>query len=197
MAQLYGVRNQSGVDANDELMLLTKATTQSEIEYYSEVKKSSYTVTTDNYNFSSTNEHPWLYIENREQSYNLFFNSIIYSFNGGDTNHNRTLIKKLYRNAPSPTAGTIEKEPTNLHFGSIRVPDAVVYTWDGSYSDGMEVDTSNTKNVLTSTVQAGTLVLSDVEGIVLPFGTSVLISFEPEEVGTASISTKIYFKRSE
>lgn len=58
----------------------------------------------------------------------------------------------------------------------------------------MEVDLTNTKNTLTSTVQAGTLVLSDVEGLIMPFGTSVLISFEPEEIGMASISVKVFLQ---
>lgn len=58
----------------------------------------------------------------------------------------------------------------------------------------MTIDLSNSANTLTSTVQAGTLVLSDVEGIILPFGASVAFSFEPEEVGNASISIKVFFK---
>ena len=59
--------------------LHTTAVNQSEIEYLSEFSGDSYSITTDNYTFNSTNSHPWLYIENRETSYNLFFASIIYS----------------------------------------------------------------------------------------------------------------------
>ena len=58
----------------------------------------------------------------------------------------------------------------------------------------MEIDLPSSKNTLTSTVQAGTLILSDVEGILLPFGASVAFSFEPEEIGNGSISIKIFFK---
>jgi len=193
--RLFDIDGQHGTKVNEENMALTHAMFRSEIEYYSAEKGDGYTITTDNYTFNSTAPHPWLYIENREQVYNMFFDSMIYSFNGGDTNHDRTLIKRLYRNPPAPTANMVEKTPTNLNFGSVRVPSINVWTWDGSATDGMEIDTSNAKNTLTSTVQAGTLVLSDVEGIVLPFGTSVLISFEPEEIGMSSISAKILFKK--
>lgn len=197
--QIYGIKKQIGVDVNDDLMLLTEATTRSEIEFISAVKSDAYTVTTDNYEFNSTNEHPWLWIENRDQDNDLFLNSIIYSFNGGNDNHNRTLINKLYRNAPEPTDNRTELSTTNLNFGSVREPDIKAYSWDGSSTDGMEVDTTglDVKNTLTSTVQAGTLVLSNLDGIVLPFGTKFLISFTPEEIGTASISAKIYFKKRE
>ena len=58
----------------------------------------------------------------------------------------------------------------------------------------MSIDLTNSSNTLTSTVQAGTLVLSDVEGLLLPFGSSVSVTFEPEEIGNASISVKIFFK---
>ena len=174
--------------------LHTTAVNQSEIEYLSEFSGDSYSITTDNYTFNSTNSHPWLYIENRETSYNLFFASIIYSYNGGNTSHNRTLTKRLYRNPPAPTANYTSISAANLNFGSVRETDTFIYSWDGSATDGMTIDLSNSANTLTSTVQAGTLVLSDVEGIVLPFGSSVAFSFEPEEVGNASISIKVFFK---
>ena len=174
--------------------LHTTAVTQSEVEYLSENTGDSYSITTDNYTFNSTNPHPWLYMENRETNYHLFFASIIYSYNGGDTNHNRTLTKRLYRNPSRPTANYDTLSAINLNFGSVREADMIIYAWDGSATDGMEIDLPSSKNTLTSTVQAGTLILSDVEGILLPFGASVAFSFEPEEIGNGSISIKIFFK---
>lgn len=174
--------------------LHTAGTNRTEIEYVSINNGDAYSVTTTNYTFNSTNEHPWLYIKNQESNLVMFFDSIIYSYNGGDTNHNRTLIKRLYRNPPEPTANYESLNLNNLNFGSVRVADSLAYAWDGGASDGMDIDLSNSRNTLTSTVQAGTLVLSDVEGMVLPYGTSVLVSFKPEEIGTASISIKIFFK---
>lgn len=173
----------------------TTAVIQSEIEYISLSAGDAYSITTSNYTFNSTNPHPWLYVENRETLYYMFFDSIIYSYNGGNTSHNRTLTKRVYRNPPAPTDNYTTLIPTNLNFGSVRQGDVRVYGWDGSDTDGMEIDFTDTKNTLTSTVQAGTLVLSDIEGMILPFGTSVAFSFEPEEIGNASISVKIFFKK--
>lgn len=194
MAQIIDPRTGYSVKVDRYGRLVSVSSIRSEVEYFSEVNEDSYTITTENYTFNSTNEHPWLYVENKEKQYDMFFDSIIYSYNGGDTNHNRTLIKKLYRNPPQPTANMTELTPKNLNFGSVRKSDTLVYSWDGSATDGMEVDLVEEQSTLTSTVQAGTLVLSDVKGMILPFGTSVLISFKPEEIGMASISLKIFFK---
>lgn len=174
--------------------LLTVSTTRSEIEYLSVARGDCYSITTPNYTFNTINEHPWLFIENREPTLTMFFDSIIYSYNGGDTNHNRTLTKRLYRNPPRPTGNYETVGSNNLNFGSVRIADLFAYSWDGGETDGMDVDLTDTQNTLTSTVQAGTLVLSDVKGMVLPFGTSVLVSFKPEEIGNASISVKIFLK---
>lgn len=174
--------------------LHTTSTIVSEIEYVSLTAGDSYSITTPNYTFNSTNEHPWLWIKNNEPNLTMFFDSIIYSYNGGDTNHNRTLTKRIYRNPPEPTDNYEVLNSNNLNFGSARVANIVAYSWDSTSSDGMEIDLTNTRNTLTSIVQAGTPVLSDVEGMILPFGTSVLISFEPEEIGNASISVKVFFK---
>lgn len=174
--------------------LYTDSVQVSEIENISVENASSYSITTDNYEFNSTNEHPWLYVENRETKVNLFFDSIIYSYNGGNDSHNRTLTKRVYRNPPAPTDNYMSLDGINLNFGSVRAADINAYSWDGGLTDGMDVDLSNSTNTLTSTVQAGTLVLSDVKGLILPYGTSVLISFKPEELGNASISLKLFFR---
>jgi hypothetical protein len=57
----------------------------------------------------------------------------------------------------------------------------------------MEIDLSNTSNFSTSIVGKGSLTLQDIEGVIIPFNTTMLFSFQPEEVGTASISIKMYF----
>ncbi|WP_292484648.1 hypothetical protein [Methanohalobium sp.] len=56
----------------------------------------------------------------------------------------------------------------------------------------MTVDLSNTESFSTSLVTTN-LTLENISGIILGYRNSVLFTFEPEEVGKASISTKFYF----
>lgn len=156
----------------------------------------AYSVTTDNLTFTSTNEHPWLWMKNTNPNLTFFFSSIIYSYNGGNTNYNRSLIKRVYRNPPTPTGRYEEGSAYNLNFGSNKTAQLTVYKWDGT-GDGMEIDLSNTDNFSTSTVQKGTLTLSDIEGVVVPYNSTVLFTYEPEEIGKASISIKFFYNHEE
>lgn len=167
-----------------------------EISYISVANELAFSITTDSITFNSTNEHPWLYVKNTNSDLYLYFSSIMYSFNGGDTNHNRSMIKRVYRNPDAPTARYTECCNANLNIGSNNTALLTSYTWDGSSGDGMDVDASSLNNVSTSIVSCGTLTLDDLEGVVLPYNSSLLFTYEPEEIGHASISAKIYFNHS-
>lgn len=171
----------------------TYSTTIKEISDVSTRNENAFSVTTDVYTFNSTNEHPWLYIKNTNPNLYLYISSIIYSYNGGDTNHNRVMTKRVYRDVSVPTDRYDECCQANLNIGSGNTALLTAYSWDGSTGDGMEIDTSSANNVSTSIVGQGSLTLGDLEGVVLPYNASMLFTYEPEEIGTATISTKLYF----
>jgi len=170
----------------------TYSTTIKEISDVSTRNENAFSVTTDLYTFNSTNEHPWLYIKNTNANLMLYISSIIYSYNGGDTNHNRTMTKRVYRDVPSPTDRYNDYCQANLNVGSNNTALLTAYSWNGN-GDGMEVDISNANYVSTSVVQQGSLTLGDLEGVVLPYNSALLFTYEPEEIGKATISTKIYY----
>jgi hypothetical protein len=157
----------------------------------------AFSITMDIKTFNSTNEHPWLYLRNDNPNMFLFFSSIVYTFNGGDTNHNRCMTKKVYRNPSIPTNHFNELTSTNLNMGSNNPAVLTAYGWDGSENDGMDVDLSDKTSLSTSLVSKGSLLLSDIESVILQYGNSILFTYTPEEIGKASISLKIYFNHQE
>jgi len=175
---------------------VTYTTTQKEVADVSVRTERAFSVTTDAITFNSTNEHPWLWLKNTNSNLLLFFSSIIYSYNGGDTNHNRVMTKRVYRNPSAPTARYTDCCSSNMNMGSNNTADWTVYSWDESAGDGMEVDLTSGTNFSTSLVQKGTLTLGDLEGVVVPFNNTILFTFQPEEVGTAAISIKMFFNHN-
>lgn len=170
----------------------TYSTGLKEISDVSSRSENAYSITTDVITFNSTNEHPWLYMRNDSDLY-LYISSVIYSYNGGDTNHDRVMIKRVYRDVPEPTDRySNDCNQSNLNMGSNNTASLTTYSWDGS-GDGMEIDLTDVKQLSTSLIMKGSLLLGNLEGIILPFNSSMLFTYEPEEVGTASISIKLYF----
>lgn len=155
--------------------------------------KEAFSVTTPVHTFNSLNEHPWLWIRNDNPEKLLFFSSIVYSYNGGDDNHNRIMIKKVYGSPPTPTERYEETNIVNLNIGSLNTPLMTVYSWDGSSGDGMEVDMTDLNSFSTSMVPTSNLILNEIEAVVLGYNASILFTYTPEEIGKSSISAKFYF----
>ena len=191
-----GTGNSQWMEVDSYHRAKTFATKITEFADVSRREEEGYSVSTDALTFNSTNEHPFLFMRNDNTDLLLFFSSIIYSYNGGDTNHNRTMIKRVYHNPPLPTDNYTELDPPNANFSTFRNAQMLSYIWDGSSTDGMEVDLSNIPNLSTSIVPQGSLTLTDLEGIVLGYKSSILFTFQPEEIGKASVSTKIYFNQN-
>jgi len=169
------------------------STSVKEIADISTRNENAFSVTTNTLTFNSTNEHPWLYLRNDNNSLYLYISSIIYSYNGGDTNHNRTMTKRVYKATSSPTDRYQECCKANLNIGSNNTSLMTAYSWDGSTGDGMEIAYTDFDFVSTSIVTAGSLTLGELEGVILPYNAALLFTYEPEEIGTACISVKIYF----
>lgn len=180
------------VKVDDYNRIYCYSTTLPEISYVSTTHQNAFSITTPVYTFNSTNEHPWLWIRNNNPNLMMFFSAIIYSYNGGDTNHNRIMVKKVYPSSPEPTDRYNEANIKNLTIGSLKTPQLSAYSWNGS-GDGMEVDMTGLENLSTSMVPNSSLTLNEIEAVNLEYNATILFTYKPEEIGTASISTKIYF----
>ena len=170
------------------------ATRISEIGYVAQTTNDSYTISTNSFTFNSTNEHPIVYIKNTNSTKKLSFTIAHYGWNGGDTNYNRCMIKRVYKNISPPTANYESLVPQNTYFESLRTADANVYKWDESASDGMTVDTSGLSVFSTSCVSSGGVTLSDfIECVILDYNSSILFTYQPEEIGKASLTLYFFF----
>lgn len=140
---------------------------------------------------SSTNPHAIFYLQNNDSTKDLFISVVTYSYNGGDTNHNRTMFKELIKNPNAPTANYTTATSSNLNFASVKDGLYTVYVWDG-VGDGMTM-TGGTA-VLNSIVPNGTLIYQEVYSIVVGFQDAIAWRFTGQEVGKVAISMRFYFK---
>lgn len=172
--------------------ILTKAISIPEVAHISADEQESYNATIGPITFNSTNEHPLLYLQNKDNDLYLILSTITYSWNGGDTNHNRAMTKKFYKNPPMPTANYEESLCSNTNFTSNNSSNANCYRWDESTSDGMDIDLTNSENISTDIISPY-IGYDGIEAWRLGFNNSLLVSFKPEEIGVAAISLKYYF----
>lgn len=153
----------------------------------------SFNVTSEVRTFNSTNEHPFFYIKNTHQTKKLIFSTIVYSWNGGDTNYNRAMIKRVYRNPPEPTDNYVSDycQKGGLNFSTFKEPQIECFYWNGT-GDGMTIDLSDYKSISTDFLKTY-FVYRNLGSVILDYNNAILFSYQPEEVGKASISLKFYF----
>ena len=173
--------------------LYTKALVIPEVAYISTDTQESYNVTTPPLTFNSENEHPMLLLQNKRSDLTLILTTITYSWNGGNTNHDRAIIKRVYRNPPVPTDNYEMGNCANTNFGSSKEPQSDCYIWDESTSDGMTIDLSGIVNMSTDIINSSPVLYDSLEAWRLTYNDTILFTFEPEEIGVASVSLKYYF----
>lgn len=170
----------------------TYATNKPEIAEVSVNRERAFSVSSSLHTFNSTNEHPFLWIKNIDPSLVMFLSSVIYSFNGGNTTFNRSMTKRVYTCYDPPTGRYEEITPVNLSIGSLNTPLMTAYQWDGT-GDGLDIDLTGKESLSTSIISKGSIIFSEIEVVNLKFNSCLIFTYEPEEIGNASISSKLYF----
>jgi len=153
----------------------------------------AYNVTSEIRTFNSTNEHPFFYIKNTNPNKMLIFSTIVYSWNGGNTNYNRAMVKRVYRNVSAPT-GNFDNITCNtgaLNFSTFKQPALECYAWDGT-GDGMIIDKTGKESISTDLIKTD-FTYSDLGSVVLGYNNTIMFSYEPEEIGRCSISMKFFY----
>jgi hypothetical protein len=140
---------------------------------------------------ASTSEYDVLHIINN--STKIFtLSSIVFSWNGGSTNHNRTAIGRIYSNGTVPTANYNTLTPINFNLQSPLAAPLLCYGWNGVGSGMTQANTGS----LMSSIYYGvgrTEALND-DLIVLGYGNSACVSVKAEEAGLMSVSLAGFFK---
>jgi len=151
----------------------------------------SFVVSSGIFALNSTNPHLFIYIKNTHRI-KLIYNWFFYiGWNGGSTNHNRTLSWHWVALPNEPTANYTAISPANLNLTSNNIAEATVYGWDG-VGDGM---TYSGGNIATGSIigQGGSYITT--EGVpILGLSDSFGIMLAGEEIGDANITMRFFFK---
>lgn len=123
------------------------------------------------------------------------FDKIRLSWNGGDTNHDRALVVRLYADSSAPTANKTTVIPANLNFGSANLAPGTYERWDGVGTSGMTVASQGTL-ALTWIISQGMTIVDFDDSIILPKGSALLLTVEGEEVGKFSVNAVGYIEET-
>ena len=151
----------------------------------------AFVVSTKVLTLNSTNPHLFLYVKNTNSEKTLRSWTCRFGWNGGSTNHNRTL-KWGWIIAPSvPTANHTLVTPGNLNFTSNNIAEATIYKWDG-VGDGM---TYTGGAIASEAIFDQGYNRVRTEGIpILGLNDSFGIILTGEENGDAVVTIRFYYK---
>ena len=177
-------------EVNDRNKMMNDAVIQTEEADIAELG-CSFIVSTKILTLNSTNPHLVLYFKNTNNLKTMRIWVSNFGWNGGSTNHNRTL-KWSWVIAPNePSANHTLIVPGNLNFASNNIAEALAYKWDGvgdgmTYSGGIIVSEAIFAQGYSNIESRGIpiLGLNDSFGVVLT----------GEEIGDIVVTTRFYYK---
>lgn len=190
-----GDGNRAEVDSEHRLHVAAKTRTASSI---STEKGLSFGFAVLDRTITGGHEHGVFRFKNEDPNYDYQVTRIFMAWNGGDTNHNRVIVGRAYKDSVAPTGHCLDNAtypqigPGNLNLGSSRTAIGEYHIWNGASGLGMEMTSSGT--LIQSVMGAqGTTVL-DIDGTIdIPFGSSYFITLEAEETGKFSIIATGWF----
>lgn len=178
------------VEVNEKHQMITDAVIQTEESEIAELGY-AFVVSTKVVNLNSTNPHLFLYIKNTNTEKRMYTWVVNFAWNGGSTNHNRTMKWGWVLAPGEPTANHTSVTPGNLNRTSGQVAEALVYKWDG-VGDGM----TYTGGVIASE-EIFSQGHSDVEARGIPImglNNSAGFLITGEEIGDAVVTLRFYYK---
>ena len=175
---------------NEENRAEVCAVTQTEESACAE-KGFSFGVSTLVVTLNSTDPHLILYIKNIDPNKNMRVWVTNISWNGGSTNHNRTVKMSMVGRPNEPTANHTAVTPLNLNFASGNTAETTVYKWDG-VGDGM----TYTGGVITlEHVFRQGFTANETHGIpIVGLNGSLGLVVTGEEVGDVAIAMRFFYK---
>jgi hypothetical protein len=138
---------------------------------------------------------PVLWFQNDESVENFYVTRLIFGWNGGDTNRNRTLFSLIYYRTTVPTAANTATSFANENIAKFNVSaNAAAHKWDNATGTaGMTGSTGGAAQIPNRLAVGNTSL--DIHGnIILGPGQSMQFDFTPDEAGDAQISVVGYWK---
>ena len=151
----------------------------------------SFGISTKVVTLNSTNPHLLLYIKNINPNMNMRIWVTNISWNGGSTNHNRTLKWSMVGIPNEPTANHTSIAPLNLNFTSGNTAEVTAYKWDG-VGDGM----TYTGGVITlEHIFRQGFTANETHGVpIVGLNGSLGLVVTGEEVGDVAIAMRFFYK---
>lgn len=176
---------------NDDNRAMCDSIIQTEEAEVAEIHELAFVSSSLVHTLNSTNPHLFLYMKNTSADKDMHIWIANFGWNGGSTNHNRTL-KWGWLIAPNaPTANHTLVTPGNLNFKASQDAEALVYKWDG-VGDGM---TYTGGGVVSEAIFAQGYPKVETRGIpILGLNHSFGILFTGEEIGDAVVTIRFYYK---
>lgn len=122
----------------------------------------------------------------------FFFSRVICSYNGGNTNHNRTGQVSMYIGMPAPTANNTAYTPKNLLTSNLTPADGTFDMWDGA-NNGMTV-AANGLYVASLLAGQGVTDVDFRNSLILTPGQSIGFVFTPEEDGDVTLTVTGFYQ---
>jgi hypothetical protein len=146
---------------------------------------------------SSFSLGPVLWLRNDSNTEDLYVQKIIFGWNGGSTNFNRTILSFIKYNTTVPTGNNTaisdQIENISRSGASSAISSGVVtaHKWDG-VGTGMTGSTNGYLQIPNRLAQGNTSISIDGE-IILGVGNSMEFQVTPEETGEFHVSVVYYF----
>lgn len=170
----------------------TDAVIQTDDADVSERHGLAFSITTGPLTLNSTNPHKVLYLKNTNTTRNMYVWVIIVSWNGGNTNYNRSLYWSWHLGTTAvPTARATAAVAGNINFTSANVAEVITYAWDGT-GDGMEVATVAEGG--GDYLPQGRSTIELHGSAIFGLNDAAVLSVTGEEVGKFAASARFYFK---
>jgi len=137
-----------------------------------------------------------LWFKNISADEDWYVQKIIFGWNGGSTNFNRTVFSLIHYNTPEPSANntaidaTIENISQSGTDSGVTKPSFSGHKWDGA-STGMTVAAGGFAQIPNRIAQGNTSVSIDGE-IILGPSNSMEFRVTPEEAGEFNVSVVFY-----
>ena len=141
---------------------------------------------------------PMLWLQNNDSNYNFAIVKLIFGWNGGSTNHNRTVLSFIRYQMSVPSAARSAATPAieniSMSGATAAVTDsgAVAWKWDGTGSSGMTGGSGGYLQIPNRIAQGNTV--ANIDGqIILGQGDTMQMEVTPEETGLYNVAI-VYYK---
>lgn len=185
-----GTGYKAQVDSDNRIA--TQAITTSRSTFIANAHGKSFIFSVNELTVTGGQESFIMWFQNNSTIENMFLQQVIFSWNGGDTNHNRTVLLRTWVGPTEPSANNATGVFGNTNSSSSIIADATGYYWNGT-GTGMTVSDFGTKTLGMYHAQGQHLI--DVNGgFIFGKGRSAGSSVIAEETGKLSIAIQVWFE---